>query len=214
MNKATDAVWEWAKEHKADIAGVGVGIVVGVGCAALTGGAGAVACGALGGAAQSLTKSLINGDSAATTAINTVSGAAFGAATGGLSAGVSGTVTGTIQNFSLGKGLRAGGAAFKESFAVTRTAVKDLAPKAVAKFVAASKGGLREDVHRIGKGGLAKAIGKDMLKAARSPAGGLAPAGLAGALPSDYSDVQKYFGESWSYSWWNVVPPLFTGGFV
>lgn len=40
-----------------------------------------------------------------------------------------------------GAGLRAGGAAVKDSFAVARTSLKDLAPKAVSKFVAGRAGG-------------------------------------------------------------------------
>ena len=213
VDKSTDAAWEWTKEHKADIAGIGVGIVIGVGCTALTGGAGAIACGALGGAAQSLTKGLVNGDSAGDIAVNTVSGAIFGAATGGLSAGVSGGITAAVARQGLGGSLRAGGAALKSSLPVTRTALKDLAPKAVSRFVSGSKVSLAKDIREIGKAGLAKAIGKDLVKAAVSPAKGSVPAAMAGALPSDYSDVQKYSREGWSYSWWNVVPPLFTGGF-
>jgi RHS repeat-associated protein len=51
--KAAAATANWVDDHKAVIAGIAVGVVVGLGCGALIGwtGAGAVACGALAGAA-------------------------------------------------------------------------------------------------------------------------------------------------------------------
>jgi RHS repeat-associated protein len=78
--KAASTTWEAVKENKADLIGVAVGVVVGVTCTAITGGAGAVVCGMLAGAVGSFVKSRVEGDSWKETALMTGTGALFGAA--------------------------------------------------------------------------------------------------------------------------------------
>ncbi|BCJ52819.1 hypothetical protein Asp14428_42940 [Actinoplanes sp. NBRC 14428] len=77
----------WVSDHKADIAGVVVGAVVGVGCGAAIGwtGVGAVGCGALAGAAGSITHDLVEGGhSVGDMAGNALLSGAIGGVTGGL----------------------------------------------------------------------------------------------------------------------------------
>jgi hypothetical protein len=94
-----------ASDHKADIAAVAVGVVVGVGCDAAIGwtGVGAIGCGALADAAGSITHDLVEGGhSVAEMAGNAVFSGVIGGVTTGvmsvggqaLSAGVRSLVTG------------------------------------------------------------------------------------------------------------------------
>jgi RHS repeat-associated protein len=112
-----DETWEdtkdWATEH-ADVVGGVAGLVVGVGCTALTLGVGALACGALGGAvAGGLTAGLKGGDwgdvlkGAAVGAIFGLAGGAFGGVAGAFlgKAGVS--ILSGAGRSALGNGLRA-----------------------------------------------------------------------------------------------------------
>ncbi len=77
---------KWVKEHKAEIAGFVVGAVVGIGCGALIGwtGVGAVACGALAGAAGSLVTGAMQGHRGWDLVQDAIIGGTIGAVTGGL----------------------------------------------------------------------------------------------------------------------------------
>ncbi|MFI7548022.1 polymorphic toxin-type HINT domain-containing protein [Actinoplanes sp. NPDC049599] len=78
---------KWTSDHKATIAAVAVGVVVGVGCGFAIGwtGVGAVACGALAGAAGSIAHDLVEGGhSVADMAGNAVVSGVIGGITGGL----------------------------------------------------------------------------------------------------------------------------------
>ncbi|WP_067498327.1 polymorphic toxin-type HINT domain-containing protein [Actinoplanes sp. TFC3] len=77
----------WVSDHKADIAGIAVGVVVGVGCEAAVGwtGVGAVGCGVLAGAAGSITHDLVEGGhSVSDMAGNAIVGGLIGGVTAGL----------------------------------------------------------------------------------------------------------------------------------
>jgi hypothetical protein len=98
-NAVVDAyhnVAEWVKEHKAEIAGFAVGLVVGGVCGAAIGwtGVGAVACGAIAGAAGSFVTSFMNGERG----WDLVKATAFG----GLLGAVGGPLAGRIGS-ALGK---------------------------------------------------------------------------------------------------------------
>jgi RHS repeat-associated protein len=207
VDKTNDAAWDWTEEHKADMIGWGVGLSVGVTCTIVTGGAGAIACGALGGGMSSFAKGLASGQSGKDIAINTASGAVFGAAGGVFTAGVGGMIGG----FS----LKAGGVAAKEAIVGTRSAFSNLAPKTVGRFISLSKANLALERAALNgsRGRQALAIGKDIGKAAISPSKGLVPAFLGGALPGDVSDLQEYANEGWSFKKENTVLPLLTAGF-
>ncbi|QLQ35328.1 LamG-like jellyroll fold domain-containing protein [Micromonospora robiginosa] len=115
--KATE---KWVQEHKADIAGFIVGAAVGIGCGALIGwtGVGAIACGALAGAAGSLVTGLMNGergmDLLKTTALGALGGAVGGlggivggrlaAAVGSRLSGFAGTLGGRVLGGAIGGG--------------------------------------------------------------------------------------------------------------
>jgi len=110
---------KWVKEHKAEIAGFVVGAVVGVGCGALIGwtGVGAVACGALAGAAGSLVTGAMKGHRGWDLVKDALVGGTIGAVTGGLfsmggaalSAGVRSAISGSGVKGAIGSGLRAAG---------------------------------------------------------------------------------------------------------
>lgn len=108
--KATET---WVKEHKAEIAGFVVGAVVGIGCGALIGwtGVGAVACGALAGAAGSLVTGLIKGKSGWDLVGDVALGAVSGAALGGL-----GSMLGSGISAAVGGGLKTAAGRFAAGF--------------------------------------------------------------------------------------------------
>ncbi|MFD6712919.1 LamG-like jellyroll fold domain-containing protein [Micromonospora chalcea] len=111
--KATE---KWVQEHKAEIAGFIVGAMVGIGCGALIGwtGVGAVACGALAGAAGSLVTGYMNGERGMDLFKTTALGA-LGGAIGGLGGIVGGrlasAVGGRLSNFAGSLGGRVLGGA-------------------------------------------------------------------------------------------------------
>ncbi|HEX6682259.1 MAG TPA: LamG-like jellyroll fold domain-containing protein [Candidatus Limnocylindrales bacterium] len=112
---------KWVKDHKAEIAGFVVGAVVGIGCGALIGwtGVGAVACGALAGAAGSLVTGAMNGHRGWDLVKDALVGGTIGALTGGLfsvggaalGAGVRSAISGTGIRSALGAAGRAGAGA-------------------------------------------------------------------------------------------------------
>ncbi len=83
---AYKAAETWVKEHKAEIAGFVVGAVVGVACGVAIGwtGVGAVACGALAGAAGAWVTGAMQGKSGWDLVGDVAAGALFGGVTGGL----------------------------------------------------------------------------------------------------------------------------------
>ncbi|MFE7868894.1 Hint domain-containing protein [Micromonospora humida] len=95
-----DKATQFVEDHAAEIAGIAVGAVVGIGCGAAIGwtGVGAVACGALAGAVGSAVTGYMNGKRGWDLAGETALGGLFGAAGG---------VAGNIGGAALGAGLRA-----------------------------------------------------------------------------------------------------------
>ncbi|WP_162907046.1 LamG-like jellyroll fold domain-containing protein [Allorhizocola rhizosphaerae] len=100
IKDAYEKTKNWIEEHKAEIAGFVVGAVVGIGCGALIGwtGVGAVACGALAGAAGSFVTGYMQGKRGWDLVGNVAVGALFGGITGGL---------GSMAGAALSKGVGA-----------------------------------------------------------------------------------------------------------
>ncbi|RJQ70251.1 RHS repeat protein [Pseudonocardiaceae bacterium YIM PH 21723] len=121
----TKSAWKatanFVENHKAQIAGIAVGLVAGVGCGAVLGvtGVGVVACGAFAGAVAGAVEQLV--DSGGKVSWDTAKAALTGAAVGGITAGL-----GSIA----GAGLKAGAAAI-----MAKTGGKEVA-KAASKAVA------------------------------------------------------------------------------
>ncbi|MCW3845179.1 hypothetical protein ONA70_34440 [Micromonospora yasonensis] len=137
--KQASRAGDWMKDHP-DITGAVAGLVVGVGCTAFTLGAGALACGALGGAVAGGLTSALEGNSIGEVAFDTTVGALFGVA-GGAAGNTAGAFAGQFGK-ALGKkavgealqtGAKAAGSTFKSLFsheareAMTRSGVKGLA---------------------------------------------------------------------------------------
>ncbi len=97
---AYKAAETWVKEHKAEIAGFVVGAVVGIGCGIAIGwtGVGAVACGALAGAAGAAVTGAMQGKTGWDLVGDIAAGALFGGITGGL---------GSMAGAALSKGVGA-----------------------------------------------------------------------------------------------------------
>ncbi|MFJ8580372.1 LamG-like jellyroll fold domain-containing protein [Micromonospora sp. NPDC093277] len=147
--KATE---KWVQEHKADIAGFVVGAVVGLGCGALIGwtGVGAIACGALAGAAGSLVTGLVNGergmDLLKTTALGALGGAVggLGGIVGGRIAAAVGSKLGSFAG-SLGGRMLTGAVGGGTADALTQLATTgrvNLAQVALATGVGGLTGGM------------------------------------------------------------------------
>ncbi len=84
LHKAGD----WLSQHKAEVAGVAVGFVVGAACEVATAGAGTIGCGALAGAAGNLTTYAIKTPANQQSLGGAAKEAAVGAVAGGLTAGL------------------------------------------------------------------------------------------------------------------------------
>ncbi|GAA4233421.1 polymorphic toxin-type HINT domain-containing protein [Actinomadura meridiana] len=112
VSHAYQAASEFAQDHAAAIAGIATGVVVGAGCGALIGwtGVGAVACGALAGAAGALVEDLVEGGHNWKEVLTDVAvGGTIGAITAGL-----GSMAGT--------GLRVGAQALRSGVGVSGAA--------------------------------------------------------------------------------------------
>ncbi|MQY06206.1 hypothetical protein ACRB68_42920 [Actinomadura sp. RB68] len=118
VSNAAHAVSQFAQNHVADIAGIATGLIVGAGCGAAIGwtGVGAVACGALAGAAGSLVHDLVEGGhSWKEMGLNALRDGVIGGITGGLgSIGGAGLKAG-LGVVLRGGGLRAGGQAARSA---------------------------------------------------------------------------------------------------
>ncbi|MGV9979924.1 LamG-like jellyroll fold domain-containing protein [Micromonospora wenchangensis] len=108
-NEMWDKATQFVEDHAAEIAGIAVGAVVGIGCGAAIGwtGVGAVACGALAGAVGSAVTGYMNGKRGWDLAGETALGGLFGAA-GGAAGAVGGAALGAGLR-ALGGGMRAAG---------------------------------------------------------------------------------------------------------
>ncbi|WP_304453414.1 RHS repeat-associated core domain-containing protein [Nocardiopsis sp. YSL2] len=120
----------WASENKSTIVSVGAGIAVGAGCTALTAGAGAIGCAALGGAVSGLVQYGMdtprNDWSFTGAATSTVVGGALGAAGGAIGGRIAGAVGSRVSSWVGGagsSGVRSGAAS------TVRSAVKPRTPQ-------------------------------------------------------------------------------------
>ncbi|OOC55593.1 MULTISPECIES: RHS repeat-associated core domain-containing protein [Nocardiopsis] len=118
---------KWVKKNKSTIVSVGVGIAVGVGCTALTGGAGAIGCAALGGAVSGLVQYGMdtprNNWSWGGAATATVIGGALGAAGGAIGGRVAGAIGSRFSSWASSAGSRSGASSW------ARWGVKPRTPK-------------------------------------------------------------------------------------
>ena len=121
-NKAVD----WVKDHKAQIIGIGAGLLVASACMAITMGAGSLACGALAGAVGGAVTAAVEGKGLKDIVVSAVIGGVFGA----LGAGV-GFVLGEAAGAAAGTFARSAGsfAARAASSARAGTSVGKLATK-------------------------------------------------------------------------------------
>ncbi|MER7416131.1 RHS repeat-associated core domain-containing protein [Micromonospora peucetia] len=209
-NKASQAK-NWAVEHKADLAGVALGIVVGTGCTALTGGAGVVVCGALGGMASSGLTGLMKGERGMELAISLGSGALLGAVGGGL-----GSLAGA-STVGISAGKEGAKEALKKSGGAIASGFKDSArafsPKGFGDFVRSSKEGIAAEAIKLGSQERQQlAIVTDVIVGAVSPRNGIVPAVVSGSLPGNWNDVQEVMQEGWRFKPENMIGPLLGGG--
>jgi RHS repeat-associated protein len=178
VKDAAHATVKWAKDHKAEIAGFAVGLVVGGLCGAAIGwtGVGAVACGALAGAAGSLVTGAMKGDTGWDLVKDVGVGALFGAAGGAL---------GSMAGQAIGAGFRAvaGGAGSK---------VFSGAGKAFAEEGANIFGGLRNAGTSLvskASAGIGR-FGTSAMAAGKSQAESV----LKNGIPTLYKATQTVFG--------------------
>ncbi|MGN9813525.1 LamG-like jellyroll fold domain-containing protein [Micromonospora sp. BQ11] len=132
-----DKATQFVEDHAAEITGIAVGAVVGIGCGAAIGwtGVGAVACGALAGAVGSAVTGYMNGKRGWDLAGETALGGLFGAVGGGLSS-IAGQALGAgFRGLSGGlrsAGSKALGAGLDEARAIGG-GMRDLARKAMGR---------------------------------------------------------------------------------
>ncbi|MEV7229527.1 RHS repeat-associated core domain-containing protein [Polymorphospora sp. NPDC051019] len=133
ISGAVDATKSWVKENKAEIAGFVVGAVVVVGCAAAIGwtGVGAVACGAIAGAAGAAVTGYMNGERGLDLVTTTIIGAATGAVT---------SVLGPVAAKAIGGAAKAAAGAITGGGARAAAGTAGTAASAGAKNVAATAG--------------------------------------------------------------------------
>jgi|GEM_PF-5429815 len=121
---AAECGW-WCQN--ADLIGIAAGVVVGLGCTVATGGAGALACGALGGAISGGLTSGLKGGSVGDVLGATLTGALIGGLSGGLGGIVGSAARGGLQKLGA-LGLKLGGkAAARVARTAAVSAVKDIA---------------------------------------------------------------------------------------
>ncbi|MEV4132400.1 hypothetical protein AB0J72_09575 [Dactylosporangium sp. NPDC049742] len=229
--KGFDESVKWAQNHS-DVVGLAAGIGVGVGCAALTGGGGAIVCGALGGMVQAavvggleMSKPGSNygwGDLAKDVVVGGLMGAATGAIMpvgGALGKGLGGGVLeqgSKVFTKSVVSGTRTAlGEVGKDSL----KALKNLGPKNVGNFVKGSGHAIKAEFNALrakaggsavkGLGKQALAIGKDYGKGLFTD-GAIVPALLSGIIPQASGD----FGDGKSFRWQNALPQWLGGPFT
>ncbi len=102
-------------------------------------------------------------------------------------------------------------AAAKEPLLASRTAVKDLSPRAVRRFVANSKDNIKLERVRQGwgRGRQLLEVGKDMGKAGLHPQKGLIPSAVGAYMPGDLGDIK----EGIKFRPENMLNPFLSSGF-
>ncbi|GAB3801169.1 RHS repeat-associated core domain-containing protein [Micromonospora zhanjiangensis] len=148
----------WVDDHKAAIAGAAVGIVVGIGCGAAIGvtGVGAVACGALAGAAASMVQYAIETKvehkgnfSLGGMLVQGAVGAVVGGVMGGLGSIVGQGVKAGVSSLLSGAGAKAAAAAGKAA----------LKKEAAAIGNGLTRGAFRKSAGQAAEGAAGKAVG-------------------------------------------------------
>ena len=131
-------VGSWVSDHKAEIAGVAVGFVVGAACEAATVGIGTVGCGALAGAAGNLTTYAIKTPANQLSLGGALKEAAVGAVAGGVTAGL-GSLAGRALSSLGSKAASSLGRAASEEAGGTSSAIGRVAKNLCNCFPAGTK---------------------------------------------------------------------------
>ncbi|MEV6926280.1 RHS repeat-associated core domain-containing protein [Dactylosporangium sp. NPDC051485] len=232
--QAYDASLAFAQRHS-EAVGLIAGIVVGVGCAALTGGGGAVLCGALGGFVESAVSGALEmskgegygwGSFARDLVVGTALGALAGAA-GPVARGmVGGIAKAEIRNAIAGplaKGAAKGGrAAFGELWQGTKDAVKLKEATNIGQFVRGSAYGFKADytkaVMGAAEGSAGKAVWSVTKSVARNVGVGMGSKDMAYALvtgaviPGGISEIKEGYEHGWAFPQ-RLLFPAVTGVF-
>ena len=214
--KAATATKNWAVKH-ADIVGTVAGVVVGLGCTAITGGAGAIACGALGGLVTGLTTGALQCaggdqshcgmrnmllDAAVGAGLGALGGAA-GALLGGAGAGMLSGLRGGLS--AIGKGAVSGFTkAAGELIPGTAAAVRAFAPRALGNFLSGSGRNIAREYAEKGLVGQLRAVGGDLARGAVSSSG-LSSAAVGGLFPSTRDDLVSYASGDASFGVSNLI---------
>jgi hypothetical protein len=148
-------------EHKAELAGVAVGLLVGAGCGLAIGwtGVGAVACGALAGAAGAAVTGAMQGKSGTDllldVAVGALGGALFGGAGSVIAAGLGRAVGGLVTRSGIKAALGAGFKAGRAETTAIATGLADLARTGGRSLGGAARSlgsGLADDAANLGRG--------------------------------------------------------------
>ncbi|MFG2054536.1 RHS repeat-associated core domain-containing protein [Micromonospora sp. NPDC048930] len=226
------ASWKWATSPE----GIGTlaGIAVGVGCAALTGGAGAVICGIAGGAVSGLVTGALKcragdkshcgiGNLARDVGVGAVLGAVGGAAGAVVGGALSGAYVGLATGLGISARTGAGWAVRGVASGAARqagklgpgtvSAVKGLAPTELKGFLTRSWDNIAMETAESGVLGQARAISTDLVRGMGNLENGVGPAAAGGALPGSWDDLADLSRGEWSFKWENTVGPAGAGGF-
>ncbi|SCG51250.1 RHS repeat-associated core domain-containing protein [Micromonospora siamensis] len=184
--KQASRAGDWMKDHP-DITGAVAGLVVGVGCTAFTLGAGALACGALGGAVGSGLTSALEGNSIGEVAFDTTVGALFGVA-GGVAGNTGGAFVGqtfkALGKKAVGEALQTGGKAAGSTFkSLFNSEAREVMTRSGMKGLAKTHKVLLGN--RLGRG----VYGKVLKEGAPNMAGGFV---VNGFIPGSPSDIGKW----------------------
>ncbi|MFY1637846.1 RHS repeat-associated core domain-containing protein [Solwaraspora sp. WMMB335] len=208
--------------QNADVAGVIAGVVVGLTCTVVTGGSGALLCGALGGAVAGLVTGGLKcagGDrsrcSMGSLAVDVAAGALLGFAGGAIGAAVGGALAGA---FTQGTARAAGAGAWSGLGKVWNgivPAARDL--KNTKAFVMGSARNWKSDVDLVGGGKKGHAlIALDtlmMVEKGAASSSGLAGALVGGTMPTTRDDVSQFVREGYVFN--QVTHPMqIMGGLV
>ncbi|MGA3540860.1 RHS repeat-associated core domain-containing protein [Micromonosporaceae bacterium DT194] len=230
VKNTAGAAWELVKEN-ADVVGVVVGVAVGLTCTVVTGGSGALLCGALGGAVTGFVSGALkcaNGAkercSPGSLAIDALAGAGLGMLGGAIGVAVGGFVGGALAANSLRGGMQGIRPALAATGRGFMPAVRQATPARVSrviggsannnlgKFIAGSRQQWKADVKKVGGGlkghaAIALDTGRMVVQGAVSP-NGLAAGGVGAVFPATRDDLTGY-----SFNPYTAVPQI-TGGML
>lgn len=191
-----------------------VGIVVGVGCTAVTCGAGVLVCGAAAGALSNLTTGVLQGKGAGEITVDVVSGAAFGAF-GGAAGATLGAGAGGLLG---GIGIKTGVLASRKAMSSTiqglvpgvRSSISAFSRKNFSQFISGSRYNIAMEAVKLGSHQAQRlAVATDVIAGALSPRTGIVPAAVANYTPGNWEQLKS--GPPSNPL--NMISPLLSAGF-